>query len=257
MEFFDSHCHIDPARYGDELGSVLARARAAGVTRMQLIGTRAADSEAAAEMAAREKGVTAAAAIHPNDTADLPPDEWDRVVRLAHSGRVSAIGESGLDWYRDFAPRDLQRDFFDRHIRLAQSLGLPLVVHSRESIRDCLAMLREALVRGPLVVVLHSFTGTAEEAAEAIELGCHLGFAGMVTFRSAANLRAVAATVPAERLLIETDSPFLSPEPLRGTRNEPANVVHTARCLALARGENLETFAATTTANACRVFRCP
>lgn len=255
MEFFDSHCHLDPARYGADLPAVLARARAAGVTRMQVIGTRAADSESAAELAARERGVTAAAGIHPNDTGDLPADEWDRVVKLASSGRVNGIGETGLDWYRDFAPQESQRDFFDRHLRLAQSLSLPVVVHSRDSTRDCLGMLRDAMARGPLVAVLHSFTGTAEEAAEAVDLGLHLGFAGMVTFRSAGSLREIAKRVPADRILVETDSPFLSPEPLRGKRNEPANVVHTARCLALARGETLEQFAAATTANARRVFR--
>lgn len=255
MEFFDSHCHLDPARYGADLPAVLGRARAAGVTRMQVIGTRAADSEAAAELAAREEGVTAAAGIHPNDTGDLPADEWDRVVKLASSGRVNAIGETGLDWFRDFAPRESQRDFFDRHLRLAQSLSLPVVVHSRDSTRDCLVMLRDAMASGPLVAVLHSFTGTAEEAAEAVELGLHLGFAGMVTFRSAGSLREIAKQVPGDRILVETDSPFLSPEPLRGKRNEPANVVHTARCLALARGETLEQFSASTTANARRVFR--
>lgn len=254
MEFFDSHCHLDPARYGADLPAVLGRARAAGVTRMQVIGTRAADSEAAAELAAREQGVMAAAGIHPNDTGDLPADEWDRVVKLASSGRVNAIGETGLDWYRDFAPRESQRDFFDRHLRLAQSLSLPVVVHSRDSTRDCLVMLRDAMAGGPLVAVLHSFTGTAEEAAEAVDLGLHLGFAGMVTFRSAGSLREIAKQVPADRILVETDSPFLSPEPLRGKRNEPANVVHTARCLALARGETLEQLAAVTTANARRVF---
>jgi TatD DNase family protein len=255
MDFFDSHCHLDPMRFGADLPQVLARARAAGIVGMTVIGTRAADSEAAAALAAREPEVIAAAGIHPNDVAEAEVDEWDRVHRLAASGRVGAVGETGLDWYRDTAPRELQRDFFDRHIRLAQSLSLPLVVHTRESIRDVLDTLREAVARGPLVVVLHAFTGTADEAAEAVDIGCWLGFAGMVTFRSAAALRAVAAAVPAERLLVETDSPFLSPEPLRGRRNEPAHVVHTARCLAIARGESLEHLAATTTANAQLVFR--
>ncbi|MFM8494255.1 MAG: TatD family hydrolase [Planctomycetia bacterium] len=254
MEFFDSHCHLDPMRYGCKLPDVLARARAAGVTGLTVIGTRAIDSEAAADLAAREPGVACAAGIHPNDVHEIEPDEWDRVTRLVASGRAHAVGETGLDWYRDVAPRDLQRDYFDRHIRLAQKLGLPLVVHTRESIRDTLDMLRDAIARGPLAPVLHSFTGTAAEAAEAVDLGCHLGFAGMVTFRSAADLRSVAATVPLERLLIETDSPFLSPEPFRGRRNEPSHVVHTARCLAIARGESLEVFAAATTANARRLF---
>jgi TatD DNase family protein len=256
MDLFDSHCHLDPMRFGAELPEVLARARIAGVTRMAVIGTRAADSEAAAELAGREPGIVAAAGIHPNDVAEAEPGEWDRIERLAGSGRVAAVGETGLDWYRTIAPPELQREYFDRHLRLAQRLSLPVVIHTRESLRDTLDMLREAIGRGPLRPVLHSFTGTAEEAAEAIELGCYLGFAGMVTFRSSAALREVATGVPLDRLLVETDSPFLSPEPFRGKRNEPANVVHTARCLALARGESLDLFAAATTANARRVFGC-
>ncbi|MEI6240596.1 MAG: TatD family hydrolase [Planctomycetia bacterium] len=254
MEFFDSHCHLDPMRYGGDLPDVLARARAAGVTGLTVIGTRAADSEAAADLAGREPGVACAAGIHPNDVHEAEPDEWDRITRLVTSGRIHAVGETGLDWYRDVAPRDLQRDYFERHIRLAQKLGLPLVVHTRESIRDALDMLRTAIARGSLAVVLHSFTGTAAEAAEAVDLGCHLGFAGMVTFRSAAELRSVATTVPLERMLVETDSPFLSPEPFRGRRNEPSHIVHTVRCLAITRGEPLEMFAAATTANARRLF---
>jgi len=256
MDLFDSHCHLDPMRFHGELPEVMARARAAGVTGMAVIGTRALDSEAAADLAAREAGVVAVGGIHPNDVAEAGADEWDRVVALAERGRVAAVGETGLDWYRDHAPHDLQRDWFDRHLRLAGRLSLPVVVHTRESLPDVLSMVREAVARGPLAVILHAFTGTAEEAALAIDLGCHLGFAGMVTFRSSAALREVARTVPSDRLLVETDSPFLSPEPLRGRRNEPAHVVHTARCLALARGESLEALAAATTANARRLFRC-
>jgi len=256
MTYFDSHCHLDPMRYGADLPGVLARARTAGVSGMAVIGTRALDSEAAAGLAAREPGLVAAAGIHPNDTAEAEPDEWDRIVALVERGRVAAVGETGLDWYRTTAPAEVQREFFDRHIRLAQTAGLPLVIHARESTRDCLDMLRTAAGRGPLAAILHSFTGTVAEAAEAIDLGFFLGFAGMVTFRSAADLREVAKTVPLERLLVETDSPFLAPEPLRGKRNEPANVVHTAACLALARGEPLAGLAAATTANARRVYRC-
>lgn len=254
MVLFDSHCHLDPMRYHGELPDVLARARAAGVTGMAVIGTRAFDSEAAAAMAAREPGLVASAGIHPNDVAEVEPGEWDRIVALATEGRVAAVGETGLDWYRDHAPRDVQREWFDRHLRLAQRHSLPVVVHTRESVVDVLAMVREALGRGPLRAILHAFTGSATEAAEALELGCHLGFAGMVTFRSSAALREVAAAVPLERLLVETDSPFLSPEPLRGKRNEPANVVHTARCIALARGVEPAAIAAVTTSNARRLF---
>jgi TatD DNase family protein len=254
MEFFDSHCHLDPMRYGGELPEVIARARAAGVSGMTVVGTRAADSEAAAELSSREPGIAAAAGIHPNDAADVEDGEWDRITRMVASGRVAAVGETGLDWHHDRTPRELQRDFFERHVQLAQKFSLPLVVHTRESIPDALAMLRESLTRGPLVIVLHSFTGTAAEAAEAVAMGCHLGFAGMVTFRSAGSLREVAKEVPADRILVETDSPFLSPEPLRGKRNEPANVVHTARCLSILRNEPLEKLAADTTANARRIF---
>jgi len=254
MEFFDSHCHLDPMRYGDDLPAVLQRARAAGVRFMHVIGTRAADSAAAADLAEREEGLTASAGIHPNDAADADDAEWEQVVRLVESGRVQAVGETGLDWYRDTAPPDLQRALFDRHIRLAQKTGLPLVIHTRESTDDVLAMLREAVQRGPLTAVLHSFTGTAEQAAEALAIGCCIGFAGMATFRSGGAVRDVAVEVPADRLLIETDSPFLSPEPLRGRRNEPSHVIHTARCLAIARGETLESLAAATTANAKRLF---
>lgn len=255
MELFDSHCHLDPMRYHGEIPGVLARARAAGVTGMTVIGTRATDSEAAAALAASEPGVVAAAGIHPNDVGHVVPGEWDRIEALVASGRVGAVGETGLDWYRDHAPRDLQREWFDRHVDLAMRHALPLVVHTRDSIADVLVVIRSALRKGPLSAILHAFTGTAAEAAEAVDLGCHLGFAGMVTFRSSAALRDVVRGVPADRLLVETDSPFLSPEPLRGKRNEPANVVHTARCVALARGETLEALAAATTANARRLFR--
>lgn len=254
MEFFDSHCHLDPLRFGDEVPAVLSRASLAGVTRLLVVGTRALDSEAAVRLARDEKGVFAAVGIHPNDTGEVEVDEWDRIVHLASSGGASAIGESGLDWFRDSAPADCQREYFERHIRLAQEHRLPLVVHSRESIDDCLSMLRNALRTGPLTAVLHSFTGNAAQAAEAIDLGLFLGFAGMVTFRSSAALREVARSVPAERLLVETDSPFLSPEPLRGRRNEPANVVHTAQCLAIARGESLGDLAMSTTSNALHIF---
>ncbi|MFZ4732104.1 MAG: TatD family hydrolase [Pirellulales bacterium] len=254
MELFDSHCHLDPMRFGGELPAVLARARAAGVAGMAVIGTRGVDSEAAAALAASEPGLVATAGIHPNDVHEATDGEWDRVTKLVATGKVAGVGETGLDWYRDAAPRGCQEDFFDRHIRLAQAHGLPLVVHTRESIRDVLDTIRTALSRGPLRPVLHAFTGSAAEAAEAVELGCWLGFAGMITFRSSGALREVAAGVPAERVLIETDSPFLCPEPLRGRRNEPGNVVHTARCLAIARGMSLESLAAITTANARRVF---
>jgi TatD DNase family protein len=174
---------------------------------------------------------------------------------MAREPRVVALGETGLDQYRDHAPLALQQDYFDRHLRLSQERDLPFIVHTRESQAEVLAMLREARARGPLRGVMHSFTGDAATAAECVELGMHISFAGMVTFKKSDDLRAVAATVPADRILIETDSPYLSPQPLRGKRNEPANVALTAECLAKVRGASVEDFAAQTTANARRLFR--
>ena len=242
-------------RYGGDTKDVLQRARAAGVSRMTVIGTRAADSEAAVQLSEHEEGVFCAVGIHPNDVDDVDEKEWGRIENLVGSGKVSAIGETGLDWFRTFASKENQQLFFDRHIGLSQATELPLVIHTRNSIRDVLDILAKAVKKCPTTGVLHAFSGTADEAAEAIELGFYIGFAGMVTFRSAELLRQVAKTVPLDRLLIETDSPFLSPEPLRGKRNEPSHVVHTAHCLANIRGESLEVLAAATTANACRLFQ--
>ncbi|HBU36358.1 MAG TPA: hydrolase TatD [Planctomycetaceae bacterium] len=242
-------------RYGGDTKDVLQRARAAGVSRMAVIGTRAADSEAAVQLSENEEGVFCAVGIHPNDVDDVDEKEWGRIEKLVGSGKVSAIGETGLDWFRTVASKENQQLFFDRHIDLSQATELPLVIHTRNSIRDVLDTLAKATQHKPMTGVLHAFSGTSEEAAEALELGFYIGFAGMVTFRSAESLREVAQTVPLDRLLVETDSPFLSPEPLRGRRNEPSHVVHTARCLANIRGETIESLAAATTENACLLFR--
>ena len=158
--------------------------------------------------------------------------------------RVAALGETGLDRHWDYTPFDVQQDYFDRHLRLSQQTALPFIVHTRDSDADVLAILREARLRGPLAGVMHSFTGTSETAAECLELGLYISFAGMVTFKKSDDLRSVAKSIPANRILIETDSPYLSPHPLRGKRNEPARLVHTAECLARERGVSLDEFAA-------------
>ncbi|MFO0896436.1 MAG: TatD family hydrolase [Pirellulales bacterium] len=256
-QLIDTHAHLDDEQFAAELPAVIERAGAAGVSAIVAIGTTAASSAAAVKLAAEYPTVFAAVGIHPNHVAEAGPDDWDQIVALAVRPTVVALGETGLDRYWDYAPLPLQQDYFDRHLRLSQELGLPFVVHARESDADVLAMLREAAARGPLQGVMHSFTGTAETAAECVALGLHISFAGMVTFKKSTELRAVAASIPADRLLVETDSPYLSPHPLRGKRNEPAYVVHTAACLAEARGVPLETLAAETTANARRLFRLP
>jgi TatD DNase family protein len=219
------------------------------------IGVTAASSQAVVQLAAAHPSVFAAVGIQPNYAAQAEPGDWQRVLALIDRPKVVAIGETGLDRYWDYSPFEVQQDYFDRHLRLAQQHDLPFVVHTRDSDADVLVMLREAGRRGPLRGVMHSFTGNAETAAECVALGLHISFAGMVTFKKSHELRAVAATIPADRILVETDSPYLSPEPLRGKRNEPANVVHTATCLANARGQSPDEFFTLTSANARSLFR--
>jgi TatD DNase family protein len=253
----DTHAHLDDDAFAADRQATIDRAIAAGVAAMIAIGCDAASSGAAVELAHAHPAVFAAVGIQPNSCAEVASDEWDRVVALCEQPRVVAIGETGLDRYWDRAPFPLQQDYFDRHIRLAQLRNLPFVVHTRESDADVLAMLRDARQRGPLRGVMHSFTGSAETAAECVALGMHISFAGMVTFKKSDALRAVAATVPADRILVETDSPYLAPQPLRGKRNEPANVIHTARLLAETRGISFAEFAAQTTENARVLFGLP
>ena len=255
MTLFDTHAHLDQAEFAADLAAVLDRAAKAGVEQIVSIGVGAISSEATVALAAAHSPIYAAVGIHPNYCHEAQPGDWDRVCELARRPKVVALGETGLDRYRDYAPLELQRDYFDRHVRLSQETGLPFLVHARESLDDILAMLREARTRGPLAGIMHSFTGSAEVAAECVALGMYVSFAGMLTFKKSDELRAVAATIPADRLLVETDSPYLAPEPLRGKRNEPAFVENTARRLAAARGVSFDELAAQTTANARRVFK--
>ena len=253
--FIDTHAHLDQDEFNADRAEVIARAQSAGVETIIAIGTTADTSAACVSLTAEYPCLRAAVGIQPNYCAAVQPGDWERIVELAAKPGVVALGETGLDRYWDYAPLDVQQDYFDRHLRLSQQTGLPFVVHTRESDAEVLTMLREAPSRGPLSGVMHSFTGTAETARECIELGLYVSFAGMVTFKKSDALRAVAATIPDDRILVETDSPYLSPHPLRGKRNEPANIVHTAACLAQARGQSVEAFAALTTANARRLFR--
>jgi len=251
---FDTHAHLDQEEFDADRDAVVRRAHDAGVTRIVAVGTTAPTSRRCVELAHQFPGVLAAVGIQPNYTAQAAAGDWDLVVAAAEDPRVVALGETGLDRHWDYAPLEVQQDYFDRHLRLSQERRLPFIVHTRESDADVLAMLREARTRGPLSGVMHSFTGSAETAAVCVELGLFISFAGMVTFKKSEALRAVAATVPADRIVIETDSPYLSPHPLRGKPNEPAHLVHTARVLAEVRGVSLEDFSRETTANARRLF---
>lgn len=254
--FFDTHAHLDQDDFDADRSDVVARALAAGVDGMISVGVTAATSAKCIELARQYPAVYAAVGIQPNYVHEVAADEWDQIVKLVDQPKVVALGETGLDRYWDVAPFALQQDYFDRHLRLSAERDLPFIVHMRQCEADILAMLREAHGRGPLRGVMHSFTGDAAMAAECLEMGLYISFAGMVTYKKSDDLRACAATIPADRLLIETDSPYLSPHPRRNVRrNEPALLPHTAECLAQVRGVPLTELAAQTTANARRLFR--
>jgi len=259
VPYFDTHAHLDLEPFDTDREVVIARARRADVETVLCVGISLDSSLAALRLAETFAGVRAAVGIHPNYAAEAASDDWDRVAALADHPRVLAWGETGLDRYQDFTPFDVQQDYFDRHLRLSQQRDLPVLIHCRDAEADLMAMLREAFRRGPLRGVLHGFSGDAATAAECVEHGLYVSFAGQVTYRNRKfrPLRELAATIPHEQILIETDSPYLVPHPLRGKqqRNEPAWIVHTAACLAELRGVEPARFAAQTTANARRLFR--
>jgi TatD DNase family protein len=255
MRLFDTHSHLDDEQFDGVLDEVIERARAAGLAGIVSVGTTAESSRAAVRLAGRYPMVVAAVGIQPNYCIEAEAGDWDRVVELAKQPDVVAVGETGLDRHWDFTPFETQRDYFDRHLRLSQASGLPFIVHMRDCEHDILEMLREARRRAPLQGIMHSFTGTLSTAEESLELGLYVSFAGMVTYPKSADLRNVAAEIPADRILVETDAPYLSPQPVRGKRpNEPARVTHTAVCLADVRGEDLADFAEQTTGNAQRLL---
>lgn len=255
-ELFDTHAHLDDEKLLPNLPAVVERAAAAGVEAIVSIGVTAVSSGACVDIAARFDRLFAAVGIQPNYVAEAATGDWDSIVALCSSPKVVALGETGLDRYWNDAPFDLQQDYFDRHLRLSQQRSLPVVIHMRDCGPDIVAMLEEARQRGPLIGLMHSFTGDEALARQCLDLGLYISFAGMVTYKKSAELREVAKAIPADRILIETDSPYLSPEPLRGHRpNEPALVAHTAACLAQVRGATLAEFGAQTTANAKRLFR--
>jgi TatD DNase family protein len=253
----DTHAHLDSDDFVENRDEVIARAIAAGVERMIAVATNASSAERCIAIAAQHTGVFASVGIHPNYPANLTDVEWPRIVELTKSPKVVALGETGLDRHWNDTPFPVQQEYFDRHLRLSLETGLPVIIHTRECDADTLEMLRAARQRGPLNGVMHSFSGEAATAAECIELGLHISFAGMVTYKKNGVLREIAKSVPDDRILVETDCPYLSPEPKRGKRNEPANVVYTAQCVADVRGMSLEQLSQLTTANAKRLFRLP
>ena len=257
MELIDTHCHLDEDAFAPDRDEVIARALAEGVAALVTIGTTAASSRQAVELAARYPAVFAVVGIQPNYVAEAKSGDWETIEELVQSPKVVGVGETGLDRYWDYAPLELQQEFFRRHLELAKRRDLPFVIHCRDAEADVIAQLQQFAAGGPLRGVMHSFTGSRDTARACLELGLHVSFAGMLTYKKNDALRDVAAYVPAERLLLETDAPYLAPIPKRGKRNEPAFVSYTAACLAEVRGVSVEQLAVQTAANARALFRLP
>jgi TatD DNase family protein len=254
MRLFDTHCHLDEEAFVGDVEDVVARTLDEGLVGLATIGITADTSRAAVELAHRFPSVHAVVGIQPNYVAESSQADWETILELVTDPQVVAVGETGLDRYWDYSPIEDQAEMFRRHMQLAREHELPFVVHCREAEADVVAELEREAGHGPLNGIMHSFAGDARTATRCVELGMHISLAGMLTFKKNDALRAAAAEVPLERLLVETDAPYLAPLPFRGKRNEPAWVRYTAECLAEAKGISLEELAEATTENALRIF---
>jgi len=250
VHLIDSHAHLDSSKFDGGREAAIERAREAGVVAILNVGGDLASSRAAVALAERNDFIYAAVGVHPHDATTVTPAVLDELRALSRHPKVVAIGEIGLDYYRDLSPRPVQRRAFAEQLALAAELELPVVIHSREALDDVLAALRGWEGSG----VLHSYSGGPEWLGEVLELGFSIGISGPVTFPKAEPLRAAAAAVPLERLLVETDCPYLTPVPYRGRRNEPAYVRYVAQAVARARGMEAEPLARATADNARRLF---
>ena len=253
----DTHAHLNDPQFDADLDVVIRRARDAGVVAILAVGYDVPTSERAVEIASAKEQIYATAGIHPNESSAASEADWARIQELLRSPKVVAVGETGLDYYRDRSPAQVQRRAFERQIRLAEELDLPIVVHSRNAVRECLDMLSDVGVP-PKGGVMHSLEGGPDDAAAAIEMGLHVSANGMATWKNRGDLREMLKAAPLDRLLLETDAPYLSPTPVRGRRNEPAYVRHVAECVAEVYAPiSPDELAARSTANAIRLFGLP
>jgi len=250
----DSHCHLDFPDFADELDGVVARARAADIGRIVSISTRVAKHDGLLAIAERFPDVFCSVGTHPHNAHEEPDVTAADLVARARHPKVVAIGEAGLDYHYDYSPRDAQERGFRRHIAAARETGLPLVIHAREADDDVARILEEETGEGAFPAVLHCYTGGRDLAQRAIALGLSISFTGILTFKKSDALRAIAAALPADRILVETDAPYLAPGKFRGKRNEPSYVVETAKVLAEVRGVPLDEVARQTTENFFRLF---
>jgi TatD DNase family protein len=251
----DSHVHLDHQQFRGDLDALIGRAHENGIARMLTIGTGdgTPQLDCAVELAARYPGVYATVGVHPHEASKAVAATFDELRGLLQESSVLAVGEIGLDYHYDFSPREVQRDVFVQQLRLAAEANKPVIIHTREAWPDTLDVLRREW-SGP--GILHCFTGDEAQAREALALGFHLSFGGVLTFNKSESVRQAAASVPDDRLLVETDAPYLAPVPHRGKRNEPAFMVETVRRLAAVRGVDPEHIATVTTGNFERLMGC-
>jgi TatD DNase family protein len=250
----DSHCHLDCPDFASELDVVVARARAAGIGRIVTISTRVRQFSQVLAVAERFPDVFCSVGTHPHHSSEEPEVDAKTLIEMSKHPKIVAIGEAGLDYHYDTGPHDAQAASLRQHMAAARETGLPLVIHSRDCDADMAKVLEEEMGKGAFPAVLHCFTGGRDLAFKGIELGLHVSFTGILTFKRSDDLRAIARDLPADRILVETDAPYLAPLPYRGKRCEPAYTVETAKVLAQTRGVSLDEIARQTTENFFRLF---
>lgn len=251
MTLIDSHCHLDGKSFSSDLDAVLERARASGVTALLAIGSGDGppDLEAAIRLADAYSHIWATVGVHPHEAAKATPETWIELTSLTAHPKVVAVGEIGLDYHYNFSPREVQREAFSGQLAIARAASKPIIIHTREAWDDTFAILEAEWPAAGPGGIMHCFSGGPAEAQRSLELGFHISFSGIVTYPKAAEVQQAARLVPLDRLLIETDCPYLAPAPHRGKRNEPAFLVHTAKFLAELRGDSFERIAEATSEN--------
>ena len=252
IELFDTHCHLDDPKFDDDREEAFTRLRDKGVIRLTCVGTDLSTSRTSLQFAQTHENTYASCGVHPHEAAQAPAGYLDELREMSKEKLIVAIGEIGLDYYYDFSPRDVQKKVLMEQMDLACELNMPAIFHIRDAHGDILELFRsrKTLPGG----IIHCFSGSRETAMEYVRMGFYISFSGPLTFKKAPNLQAAAQAVPLDRLLVETDSPYLAPEPVRGHRNEPANVYYVCEKLAELRGMTMEEMARLTMENACRVY---